>query len=240
MANRRIVVVVERRVGKADRGTGGRPLLDARCHVPGVTQELLLKNEIPHAADVLGTVLSLPRQRAGELRVEQGQSTFHAAEGIGLGDRRVVDCGRGRWRREQRDRGFSGLWAGTAEALEPSSQVAEHFAVCKRRADRLLQRQFPDLVEPGVGKHERLGRARRLVERCLTAVGIFKLLNRADIMRQVAVLKEVERLPGRTAPGQERDARDGYPELAGESGHGRLSQGRFPVTHQIAAAAPKG
>ena len=237
-----IVVVIERRVLEAEGRTGGGLLLDPGRPVAGVALEVLRENDVDRRLEVLRPVDPVPRERTGDLRVEEGQGAFNAAKRIGLGDRRVVDARRDLRIGQQRDGGLTGLRAGTAEALKPASEVAEHLAVFERRADRLLERQLPDLVEAGVGERERFGCARRLVERRFATVGILELLDRAYVVRQITVLEKVERLLRRTAAHEERDARQGSPELFSCSRHGGLPQGgdTGSNTLQIAVAAPKG
>ena len=135
-----VVVVVERRVRDAEGRTGGSLLLDPGRPVAGVALEVLRENDVDRRLEVLRPVDPVPRERTGDLRVEQRQGAFNAAEGIGLGDRRVVDARRDLRIGQQRDGGLTGLRAGTAETLEPAAEVAEHLAVFQRGADRLLQR----------------------------------------------------------------------------------------------------
>ena len=68
-------------------------------------------------------------------------------------------------------------------------------------------------------------RAGRLVERLLLGVGIFELLDRPDVVREIAVLEKVKRLPRRTPTREERDARQDRPDCAGRFVHGGLVQG---------------
>ena len=190
-----------------------------------VAQQLLLEDECPCRIDVLRPVLSLPGERTGELGVEQRQGGLDAAERLGLGDRRVVDGRRLPGGREQRHGRLAGLRAGAAEAREPAAEIAEDLTVLERGTDRLFERQFPDVVEARVRERQRLDGSGRFIEWRLVAVGILEFLDRPHVVRQIAIFKKVERLPRRTAARDEREARDGHPELSCESLHGGHRRG---------------
>jgi len=221
LADRRVVVVVDRLVGEAETGTGRGPLGEARPPVGRVADQHPGEDGAPHTqVDVLRLVDPVPRQRTRQLGVEQCQGALDAAEGVGFDDGRVVDRRGLRRGREQGHRRFAGLRPRPAETGEPSAEVPQHLAVLERRADRLLQRQFPDLVERGIGEGQRFAGPGRLIERLLAGIGVFDLLDRPHVVRQVTVLEEVEGLPGRASRGDECQARGDGPDLLEDAGHG--------------------
>jgi hypothetical protein len=182
LADGRVVVVVDREVRETPGGTRGGPLLDARGPVAGVTEELLREDLRAHAADVLRPILPFPGERARELRVKERQRALDAAEGIGFHDRRVVDGGCARRRRQERHRRLARLRTRSAEAREAAAEIPQHLPVLEGRAHRLLERELPDVLERRVRQGQRLERARSLVERRLARVGVFDLLDRPHVV----------------------------------------------------------
>ena len=204
----------------AEGGTRGRHLADPCSPGAGITEQLLLEDLRTDATDVLRSVLSLPSQRTRQLRVERSKRALHAAERIGFRDRRVVDGRIGRRIGEQRDGWLTGLRARAAETLEAATETAEDLAILHGGADRLLQRQLPDLVEVGIGERQRLARAGGLIERLVDRIGILDLLDGAHIVGEVAVLEEVKWLSRSASARHEHDARHGHPDSTQHRMHG--------------------
>jgi hypothetical protein len=121
-------------------------------------------------------------------------------------DGRIVDRGRLLGRRQQAIRG--------AAAEQPHD-----FAVRQRRGDGLLQREIPHLVifqiadRGGRTGHSDLG------QRGAFNIGILDVVGHALVVRQVAVLEEVECAAGSAARKQRQQRQHNRPELATLSAH---------------------
>jgi hypothetical protein len=89
---------------------------------------------------VLRAIVLFPEERATQLRIECRQGSFDAKVRIGVGDRRVVHCGRLQRSAKHKLRAFVLLLPLATKARLTPAQRAHHFAVFQGDSHSILQR----------------------------------------------------------------------------------------------------
>ena len=197
--------IVRERPGAA----GGRRLLELGLE----GSQVLCKNPGPKCGDEAGGVLRcvvlLPKGACGELRVECGKGRLDAVTGIALGEGRQISGRRAGGVRQQ-SAGFSLHARG---AKRHSAKASHDLAVLQRDSHGVFERDVFDFDVVEVDHRGRRHRPFHLVEAAQIDVGIFDLGRHADVVGEVAVFVQVERLLGITAD-QQGNQRDSSKEAA--------------------------
>jgi hypothetical protein len=113
-----------------------------------------------------------------------------------------------------------------------AAQVADHLAVVQRDRDALFQRQIPDLVEFRVRDRQRRMGIRRVRQTGRVDVGILDLRRAVQVVRQIAVRVEIERL--RRVAARE----DGHPDQQQSDVRLELPTHRMAHSYRVAWLVP--
>ena len=108
-------------------------------------------------------------------------------------------------RRSTRSRNAIHQRAGEAE-LGHTAQVADDLAVLQGNRDGFLERQIPNLAWLGILQRKRCVRLRDVRQRCVADIGILEIGDLVEVVGQVAVLREKERLRRVAAREHDEDA----------------------------------